>query len=368
MVGEGTHRRREARQGRSRRLGALYEDAVCELFRKFCPRARVTAGVWVDGPDGRRELDVDIRERVGPKDFRGMIECKDFNPQTTGPVGIGYIDAVDSKRRDLGLDFVLLCSNAGYTAEAIRKARRVDIGLLSVSRKYDRRVRFAITDEIYIRHLRLKQAPRCHVSLVPGEPPVPHEVYSSGEPMFQGRPISPWFYKRFLGIISRNPIVNGTLLDAVRFSTPIKLEWPAGAAHIEKVTLETEVEGAWFAQTVELSSPAGFYDWLRRRMRTAPVSGVRKLEIKGLNYFGGKWITRPPDADWNNQRLLPHEQEMKFIVLKNHFQLENSADLTPYALPEDLSLNVSELDDSFIQSVPGFSSAPVPAADVGKHL
>jgi hypothetical protein len=72
---------------------------VCDVVRGFNPQAHVTPGVWVTGPDGRRELDVHVVEAVGGRTYHGVIECKDFNPATTGPVGIGYVDALESKQR-----------------------------------------------------------------------------------------------------------------------------------------------------------------------------------------------------------------------------------------------------------------------------
>jgi len=115
--------------------GKPYEEAVGDLFRQLFPVSVIKTGVWVEAPDGRRELDVDIVETVDGRKVRGVVECKDFDASKTGPVGIKYIDELDSKRRDLGLQFACICSNAGFTADAIRKGRRVNIGLLGATRK-----------------------------------------------------------------------------------------------------------------------------------------------------------------------------------------------------------------------------------------
>lgn len=92
-------KRPSSKSPRSRRAGAPYEDAICELFCQFDPTAEIHAGVWVEGPDGRRELDIDIIQNHGDRWVRGVVECKDFNPATTGPVGIAYVGQLDSKRR-----------------------------------------------------------------------------------------------------------------------------------------------------------------------------------------------------------------------------------------------------------------------------
>jgi hypothetical protein len=299
---------------------------------------------------------------------RGVVECKDFNPATTGPVGIGYIDALDSKRRDLGLEFAFICSNAGFTADAIRKARRVNIGLLSATRKNDQRIRFGVVDEIYTRHIRLIEAPKIHLWPADGEELPKKEVLESGDILFEGRPLAPWFFVRMTHAISLNPIVKGTFHDYCRLKAPIKLDWPAGSAIVRQIGLEVAIEGAWFAQTVRLESTAGLYDWLRRCMRIAPSPHPTQLQIAGINYFGGNGISQPPDVDWANRKLLPYEAEMKFVIFKNIFPLDNPALLGPHVVPDDLNLTMKDIDSSAIESAPGFTADPVPASEVGKKL
>ena len=117
--------------------GRHYERVVSEVLKAFAPNAAASSGKWVQGPDGRRDLDVFIDGMSGGQRRRVLVECKDYNPNTTGPVGIAVIDALDSKRRDLNMDVAMVCSNAGYSGDAMRKAARVGIGLVSVMRKGD---------------------------------------------------------------------------------------------------------------------------------------------------------------------------------------------------------------------------------------
>jgi hypothetical protein len=95
------------------KLGKLYEKAVAAVMAACAPKAQVSQGRWISGPDGRRELDVLI-ENPGPPLLKVLVECKDFDPRTTGPVGIGYVDAIDSKRRDLSATHAIICSHAGF--------------------------------------------------------------------------------------------------------------------------------------------------------------------------------------------------------------------------------------------------------------
>lgn len=62
-------------------------------------------------------------------------------------IGIAVIDAADSKRRDLAADVTLICSNAGFSKDAMRKAGRVGIGLIGVMKEPDPRIRYRVFDE-----------------------------------------------------------------------------------------------------------------------------------------------------------------------------------------------------------------------------
>lgn len=194
--------RRAARKADYRRKGGRdFEEAVRDIFRRLFPHADIHSGVWVLGPDGRRELDVNIAEKIGDRVFRAVVECKDFNPATTGPVGVEYIDAIDSKRRDLQLDLAMLCSNAGFTETAVRKARRLGIGLIAAVRQGDQRIRFRVMEEIYVRHIKIKSM-SLRFWAAPGEPLPPDVTISANDATFENRRIVRWFNVRFVQMLA----------------------------------------------------------------------------------------------------------------------------------------------------------------------
>ena len=73
-------------------------------------------GVWTNGPDGRRDPDVVVREKGAGAAPLAVIECKDWNR----PIGIAFIDALDSKRRDVGASVAMISSNSGFMSDALR--------------------------------------------------------------------------------------------------------------------------------------------------------------------------------------------------------------------------------------------------------
>src|SRR5262245_13116291 len=111
--------------------GTQFELVVSDVVREFDANCTVRQGEWIEGPDGQRELDVYVEGTVDGVRRRVQIECKDYDPSSR-PIGIAVVDGLDSKHRDLGMDFSLLCSNAGFTSDAIRKASRLGIGLIGV--------------------------------------------------------------------------------------------------------------------------------------------------------------------------------------------------------------------------------------------
>jgi hypothetical protein len=207
----------------------------------------------VIGPDGRRELDVLIEGSVEGIQRRVLVECKDFNPKSTGPVGIGLVDALDSKSRDLAADVSFLCSNAGFTADAIRKAKRVGIGLIGVLKERDHRVRIQVREEIYIRRVTVQALT---IGLMP-EPAVTLGGIPFDAITFRGVPLGNWVLRRAMLLIGSNPIVAGTFKAAHTLRTPVEFELPSGPVTATRVDFNLTISGGWFAQQVGLDATAG---------------------------------------------------------------------------------------------------------------
>ena len=120
--------RKLGRRQRRNKKGEAFQQLVADVARVFTPLAKVEVGKWVQGPDGRRELDVTVKGMINGKDIFILVECKDYTYSSTPtPVGIGDVDAFESKRRDLAADFAVMASNSGFTGPALKKAARTRI-------------------------------------------------------------------------------------------------------------------------------------------------------------------------------------------------------------------------------------------------
>ena len=80
--------------------GKEYEELVAIVLRSLDPGATVDAGEWTEGPDGRLDLDVEIRGTADGSDRLVLIKCK----HSGRPVGVDIVNALKSKREDLGAD------------------------------------------------------------------------------------------------------------------------------------------------------------------------------------------------------------------------------------------------------------------------
>ncbi len=277
-----------------KKRGKPFEMVVSDVFRLFDPSATVQQGRWVVGTYGRRELDVTIEGTVGGIARKAIIECKDYNPKKTGPVGVEIVDALVTKQRLVSADVAMICSNAGFTSQALREAKGEGIGLISVMRAGDSRIRFQVEEEIYTRRIKVDSINlRVHL-------PEQLSVDLSGVPSdaitFRGAPLIGWACQRASLLIGSNPIVAGSFTVTHRLKEPVRFDVPSGSVIVIQIDVTVRISGGWYAHRVTLDAKAGIYDWLRRRVRLAP--GTNQLFIKDIDILnGGEAIARPPDPD-----------------------------------------------------------------------
>lgn len=321
------------------KVGTPYEQVVAEVLASFDPKVNVSQGQWVPGPDGRRDMDVLLEGTVNGKNRRVMVECKDFNPdpKSTGPVGIQYVDALDSKRRDLAVDFAVICSNGGFTADAIHKAKRVGIGIISVLKKNDERVRFRVVEEIYLRHLKLENSA---VQLKYGE----FRVNVRNTPMvnlkYRGLSIEGWVAGRIIDILASQPIVTGHYQDALRFRQRIRIDLPWSSVEVTELTILFTISGTWLASVGMIDATRGIYDWIRRRVRV-PTDTKYSVDYS-FNFDIGTPITEPPPSEFIKDGL-NGEIAARFMRVENLSRPPGAyPNLTPLILPEDLSLEIRD--------------------------
>jgi hypothetical protein len=104
--------------------GKWYEDAVAEVAKALYRDATTSVRREVDGPEGTREVDVEVRGTIDRHRQFALLECKDWKK----PADIQALDGLHSKSLDLGADLTIIFGNSGFTKAALEKAKRLDIG------------------------------------------------------------------------------------------------------------------------------------------------------------------------------------------------------------------------------------------------
>ncbi len=278
-----------SRRGKRRAIkrGKPFQLVVRDVIRALDPTASVSEGDWVDGPDGRRDRDVFVEGTVEGVKRSILIECKDFNPATTGPVGISIVDELDSKQRDLRADVAIICSNSGFTDGAVRKARRLGIALIGVMREGDRRIRYKIEDELLGRRVALRSfgfdLRDERGNGVGGE-----------DATYKGLPLENWILRRLQLFVAANPIVNGTLQVIEQLRQPIEFQTRTGRFIAIQLGIRAQLEGYWFTRRVSIDATIGIYDWLRRCIQM----GAGPASVRFAHTPGGKdVILSHPERD-----------------------------------------------------------------------
>ena len=326
--------------------GRPYERVVAEVLKAMDRGASVQDGVWVRGPDGRRELDVFIDGTADGQQRRVLVECKDFNPKTTGPVGIGYVDALESKRRDLAIDASFICSNAGFTANAISKAKRVGVGLISVMRKRDERIRFAVAEKLYARKVKVEQL----TIGLRGSDPIHLDGVPSDAVTYSGIPVDNWVVHRVCVLLGSNPIVKGTYSVTHKLKSPTEFRLPTGPVIADAIDFHLTITGGWFAHQITIDATGAIYDWLQRRIRLIPEPG--QLHLQGVNIYEGIPISAPPQSELQHMKDLRNGEVAVALMLLEGLEVKEPVpDIDSLVEPADLDLIMSDLPAEAYTSV-----------------
>lgn len=272
--------------------GKQFEEVVRDLVHQIDADSSVQQGTWIMGPDGHRELDVLIDTIVDGHPRRIQIECKDYNPRKR-PIGLATIDALESKHRDLGINHSFICSNAGFTAEAKRKAKRVGIGLIGITKSSDNRIKYTVTDDIYIRRIDVIEN-SVSVTITAPHPVIEMQNADLSDLFFGKWLVLEWIKHRIMLDLYTNPIVSGTHILNLEFKVHPYFTVYGVPFAVSKVQIMYSIKGAWFRQRIIIDSTKGFYDWIRQ----AVVHGPNSVQITYGNIEigkGGIWVSAPFD-------------------------------------------------------------------------
>jgi len=239
--------------------GDEYEEIVAAVAKALSPGAIVKIGQWIVGPDGRRDMDVEVRGTIEEKPIFILVECKDW----TRPVGIKEIDALESKGRDLGVDETIIYSNSGFSADALRKARRVGIGACSALKAGDKRINLAFYTQLVAKRLSVDRFSA--VAYFPKDDLQDiEEEWDVRSLTYGGRPVVNWISRISMDILERhenceNVVANFAFREQAAFELRDKL------VRLTGLGFRLECSKKWVAQEVQVDITLGMYDHIRKR-------------------------------------------------------------------------------------------------------
>lgn len=215
-------------------------------------------------------------------------------------MGIDYIDALDSKRRDLAVTHALLCSNSGFTAPALHKAKRVGIGAVSVVARGDRRVKVVIRETLYTRDVHITGM------IVTCEPVL--EGPEVGDLRHNGKLVYKWLQHKAAMAIGSEPFPPNPLhLEHVACPGTV-FRTTNRSVVVTRLSSVVDYETEWRAHDVKVDADRGLYDWLTGSMKLTP--GGNRYELQGYDLEGGRLVEPPDDVGQLKVGLVPGAVEV----------------------------------------------------------
>ncbi|MDP3072104.1 MAG: restriction endonuclease [Opitutaceae bacterium] len=260
----------------AKKSGDAYQDAVAFVARNLEPSAEIRVGTWIDGPDGRRDLDVVLQKKT-PGAPKVVIECKDWNR----PIGIGFIDALESKRRDIGASVAMICSNSGFSSDALRKAARVGIPTLAALIEGDRRIRVVVREQIFTRI----------VDFVHHGCSIHHQAHSAGandllqnhytkEWLYCGKSLESWVAGKLMRIGVHASRSHSILLKHI-FKALVPFDIRGTSILVSGVDIKAKFNVQWMTQVAEIGASSGMYDYMRKVVLFGP--GCFQFHLKNID-------------------------------------------------------------------------------------
>lgn len=271
------------------KLGDPYQYLVAAIVQLMEPNVQVDIGTWIEGPDGERDLDVSIRGNLQNSPAFVLIECKDWKRR----VGIQAIDALDSKRKDLGVTLAVICSNSGFSKNAIKKAKRVGILPVAAAKQGDARVRITIEDEVYCGRVKINKVQCTYFGSNLGG--LPNNI-TDRDVLYEGRPMAAWIRSRVGWYINQFP-QDSRLRARIQFRSPVIFSFGGTSRAVTGLQLEVEYEIKWYSRFTSIDASAGLYNYLTGYMNIEPTG---QYHISNINCNEENW-----DTQWKQINFVP---------------------------------------------------------------
>lgn len=241
------------------KAGTEYQELVALVAKALDSNAEIKTGQWIEGPDGDREVDVEVHGTVDGKPHFILIECKDWKKR----LDIQEMDKLDSKRRDLLADAAIIYSNSGFTKSALRKAERLGIDAVSAIVAGNRLIRPVLEREFFSKRLSVDS---WNIILYYSESdrnfPDP---WNARTLRFKGLAFVNWLRKLSLDLLEKHEGEPKIIaIAAFKGETPFTLE--GVPVTLRGFRVEMTCSRKWLSQTVREDVSLGVYSHITRRL------------------------------------------------------------------------------------------------------
>ncbi|MFZ1841730.1 MAG: hypothetical protein WAU40_01080, partial [Nitrospira sp.] len=319
---------------------AEYRELVVQVIHAFEPHAYISVAGAVLGPDGARTVDIQVWPVSGG--VRGPTVIDVIDRPDAKPVGIDAIDIADSKRRDVRAKAMLLCSNTGFDALAIQKAKRANIGLISVLKHGDKRIRGRIVEEIYLRRVNVSPFTVDYEGASTDDLETLRQYMTATHNVtYMGGSVASWLQQRALMIISNNPEVEQPLIARFDLKKPTEFLVQGHQVNLRALSIRFHPRVQWLSQIVTLDAKNGIYDYVRGRVRLA--AGSNSYVIEGVNFDTAKPMASPPPVSGIGVGLHPGEVDITLLMIEG-LDLPQGTQipkLEELVKPDDLSMTIT---------------------------
>jgi Restriction endonuclease len=286
------------------KAGDAYRELVGTVMAALDRDSVVKTEQWFDGPDGERDMDVEVRGTFNGIPHFILIECKDH----ARPIGIGYIDAFESKIRDLNPDRAMMFSNSGFTQDALKKAKRVGIELASAMKARDNTVKIGIHCELIARQLIMAFE---SIVLFPFDG-CPDEIEPNWKPaelLFDELPVIHWIREKMIQVAPENDSSERTSFLCTFRDEP-HWSYQGRVLRVGGLKFAFTCNARWVAQTVRSEISLGYYDHLKRRVVIPPEQWYTPGTIDQE-----AWM--PTDQKWEEGELEPNSFRLNITLMRS---------------------------------------------------
>jgi hypothetical protein len=241
------------------KLGDEYQELVGLVQKVLDPGATVKVGQWVQGPDGRRDIDVEVKGIVDGKDKFILVECKDWQD----PIGIKEIDALDSKRHDLGADETIIYSNSGFTKDALRKAERKKIGACSALKAGDKRIKIVFFKDIVAKRLSIDTwLPVIYFDKT--NPQKFEDEWDIKDFTHNGHSVRNWISNKSKQLLIDNENCERIVANYA-FGKEIAFEYRGRVVKLIGIGFQLACSKKWLSQRINVDISTGLYDHINKK-------------------------------------------------------------------------------------------------------